>query len=157
MKPVEAVVRGAGAGLVACVVQVLVGKGADYAVLPEREDTHIAPRFVRRMAEDLGEPVSETTQWVLGTAFHLGYAVFWGGAYGFAYRKRPVEPVVGGTLLGGLIYALAFSRWGVAVQTGTERPPERRTKRMTAVAATVALTYGLTTALLFGRPEPDSN
>jgi hypothetical protein len=81
--------------------------------------------------------------------FHLGYGAFWGAGYALAVRDRPVSPIIGGTLLGGLIYALAFPRWGAAVLTKTERPPERRTTKMNLVAWSVALTYGVVTSLLY--------
>ena len=37
---------------------------------------------------------------------------------------RPIA--VGGPLLAALIFGLAFSPWGAATQTGTERPVEAR-------------------------------
>ena len=49
-------------------------------------------------------------------------------------------------VMGALIYAITFTRWGGAVQTQAERPPEVRTRRMTFVAASVAMTYGIATA-----------
>jgi hypothetical protein len=59
--------------------------------------------------------------------------------------------LVGGALLGGLIYAITFPHWGGAVLSGTERPPHRRSWRQELVLATAALSFGFVTALLYGR------
>ena len=47
-------------------------------------------------------------------------------------------------MLAALIYALAFSPWGAATQTGTERPPERRQTRETLLHWTAAHSFSLT-------------
>jgi hypothetical protein len=47
-------------------------------------------------------------------------------------------------MLAALIYALAFSPWGIATQTGTERPPERRRTRETLLHWSAALSFSLT-------------
>ncbi len=139
------------AGLGASVIQVMIGKAEEILILPPGEDSNIAPRLMARLAEDVGEDLSEREKWALGTAFHLGYAIFWGGAYAAARERRPVSPLLGGGLLGALIYGITFTRWGGAVQTGTERPPEARSEQMTIVAASVALSFGITTAYFYER------
>jgi len=64
-------------------------------------------------------------------------------------ERRPIPPLVGGSMLAGLIYTLAFSPWGAATQTGTERHPARRPTRETLMHWTAALSFGLTTAYTY--------
>ena len=52
-------------------------------------------------------------------------------------------------MLAALIYALAFSPWGAATQTGTERTTGRRTNRETLMHWTAALSFSLTTAYVY--------
>lgn len=138
--------RGALAGVAATTVQTLVGKGEEMLLLPPREDADIAPRLVKRLGEAIGVEPSNPTKWALGTAFHFGYGAFWGMTYAALRERRPLHPVVGGALLGGLIYAVTFPRWGGAVQTGTERRPGRRSDGMEVVAASVCLSFGVVAA-----------
>lgn len=139
--------RGALAGMAATVVQTAIGKSEELLLLPPGEDSDIAPRLVERLGEAVGAEPSIPAKWVLGTLFHFGYGAFWGMGYAVLREHRPVHPVVGGALLGGLIYAVTFPRWGGAVQTGTERQPARRSNGMEVVAASVCLSYGVVAAL----------
>lgn len=144
--------RGVAAGFAATLVQTAVGKASEKLLrLPPREDSNIAPRLMHRLAAHAGHDLSSPAKWALGTVFHFGYGASWGALYGMARERRPVHPLPGGALLAGLIYGITFPRWGGAVQTGTERPPERRTDRMTLTAASVTLAFGLTTAYAYER------
>jgi hypothetical protein len=150
---------GSLAGLVAATAQVAVGKAEELLILPPGEDANIAPRFVQRLAERAGRSLPDSWRWALGTLFHYGYGAFWGALYALlegwlAARRRPPPPLLGGAALGAVLYALAFSRLGLAVQAGTERPPERRPAAKTAMAWSVALTFGLVTATLTPRWRP---
>ena len=150
---------GSLAGLVAATAQVAVGKAEEVLFLPPGEDSNIAPRFVERLAEHAGESLPHSWRWVLGTLFHYGYGASWGALYAIlecwlAARHRAPPPLLGGSLLGAVLYALAFGPFGMAVQTGTERPPARRPAAKTAVAWSVALTFGLVAAALTARWRP---
>jgi hypothetical protein len=152
---------GSLAGLVAATAQVAVGKAEEWLILPPGEDANVAPRFVQRLAERAGQPLPASWRWVGGTLFHYGYGAIWGALYALlegwlAARHRAPPPLLGGVALGAALYALAFSRLGVAVQTGTERPPQRRPASKTAEAWSVALTFGLVTATLTSRWRPSS-
>src|SRR5690606_20297724 len=147
----SAIVHGAIAGAAASVPQVMVGKLEDFLLLPASEDSHIAPRLVDRLADRLGRNPSREQEWVMGSIFHVVYGAGWGAAYALATRRRRVHPLIGGAMLGTLIYGITFPRWGGAVLTGTERPPERRTSRMTLVAWSVALSFGVVTGFLYDR------
>lgn len=138
--------RGAAAGMVGSLAQAGVGATESALILPEHEDANIAPRLMDRLARDLGEDLPLELEWLLGTLFHFGYGAGWGMLYALVEEELDIPPALGGVAMGSLIYALTFSRWGGAVQTQVERSPERRTNRMTFVAASVALTFGLTTA-----------
>jgi hypothetical protein len=146
---IRALLKGAVAGTIASVVQAGVGKTEDLLLLPPRESADIAPRLMARLAAMNGRTLSTADRWALGTVFHLGYGAGWGKLYAFVRERRPVHPAIGGMLLAGGIYAITFPRWGGAVWTDTERPPEERTRRMDFVAASVTLSFGLTTAYLY--------
>lgn len=138
--------RGSAAGVIGALVQAAVGASESALFLPEDEDANIAPRLMDRLARDLGEELPLAAEWVLGTLFHFGYGAGWGMLYALLDEELDVHPAVGGAAMGAIIYGITFPRWGGAVQTQVERPPEERTSRMTFVAASVALTFGLTTA-----------
>ncbi|HEV2146434.1 MAG TPA: hypothetical protein VGR37_03370 [Longimicrobiaceae bacterium] len=151
------IARGAAAGVAASVAQAALGKSYEKLLLPPGEDSDLAPRLVRRIAERAGERVSHAEKWALGTAFHLGYGAFWGAGYAAARERWPVPPLAGGALLGGFIYVITFPRWGGAVRTGVVRPPDRRSDRMTAFGALVTLAFGVMTALAYeGMRAPDA-
>jgi hypothetical protein len=143
--------RGLEAGLIASVPQVLLAKAEERALLRRGEDADIGPRFVERLARVAGLRLREDTKWLAASAFHFGYATFWGTAYALAYRRWRPHPLLGGAVLGGLIYGITFPHWGGAVLTGAEPPPHRRSWRQELVLATAALSFGFVTALLYGR------
>jgi hypothetical protein len=145
------VLEGAAAGVAASIVQAFVGKAEELLLLPPGEDADIAPRLVDRVAQRFGARLPPAVKWGLGTAFHLGYGALWGGFYGLVQRRHPLPALLAGAGLGLLIYGITFPRWGAAVKTGAERPPSERSTRMTVVAASVALTYGLMVAVFFER------
>jgi len=140
------ILRGATAGLVGTLVQTTVGATESALILPEHEDANIAPRLMDRIARRFGEDLPLELEWLLGTAFHFGYGITWGTLYALLEEKVEMHPVAGGAAMGALIYAITFPRWGGAIQTDVERPPEVRTRRMTFVAASVALSFGVATA-----------
>jgi ribose/xylose/arabinose/galactoside ABC-type transport system permease subunit len=142
---------GAAAGLAASVVQVVVGKTEQWLFLPHGETPDFAPRLVDRAFQRAYGRASAPVKWALGTLFHLGYGAFWGAVYGAAQRRLRLHPLLTGAGLGLLIYGITFPRWGAAVRFGVERPPQARTRRMTAVAASVAMAYGLAVGAFYSR------
>ena len=146
----SATARGVAAGLIAGIPQVVLTQiEAGFFDVP-RERADIGPRFVRRLAQRFtGTTPSSPTEWLLATVFHFGYAAQWGALYALVQAWRPTPPLVGGSMLAGLIYTLAFSPWGAATQTGTERRPARREIRETILHWTAALSFGLTTAYVY--------
>jgi hypothetical protein len=143
--------RGVEAGLMASVPQVLLAKAEERLLMPRGDDADLGPRFIDRLAEMAGVRLDEDMRWLAASAFHFSYAVFWGLAYGLAHRRWRPHPLVGGTALGALIYAITFPHWGGAVLTGTEHPPQHRSWQKELVLATAAMTFGFGTALLYGR------
>ena len=144
--------RGIEAGLLASVPQVLLPKIEERLLLGRGENADIGPRFVERLARMSGTSVREDTKWIAASAFHFGYATFWGVLYALAWRRWRPNPMLGGSVLSAVIYALAFPHWGGAVLTKTEPPPQRRPWRRELILATAAGTFGLLTAVLYGRP-----
>ena len=144
------VARGVAVGLVAGIPQVVLTQIEGALLDVPRERADIGPRFVRRVAQRFtGTTPSSPTEWLLATLFHFGYAAQWGTLYALVQKWRPTPPLVGGPMLAGLIYALAFSPWGAATQTSTERHPARRDVRETVLHVTAALSFGLTTAYVY--------
>jgi hypothetical protein len=117
----------------------------------------IGPRFVQRVAEHIDAGIDQPQRWLLAGAFHFGYAGCWGIVYALLQRWRPAQPHVGGPLLGALIYTLAFSPWGAATQTGTERPTESRPTRETLLHWTAALSFALSLAYMYARSSDAPN
>jgi hypothetical protein len=143
------VARGVVAGLIAGVPQVVVTQIETGLFGLPREQADIGPRFVQRLAQHAGSSLSPPLQWLLGAVFHFTYAAQWGAVYALIHESKPMPALVGGPLLAAIIYAAAFSPWGAATQTGTERPPERRRTRETLLHWTAALSFGLSTAFTY--------
>lgn len=139
---------GVVAGLLAGIPQVLLTQlEVRLLGLPEQQ-ADIGPRFAARLGQRAGLPPSSTKAWWLAGLFHFGYAGMWGAPYTFVDRTSGLPPSVGGALLAGLIYLLAFSPWGAASKAGSERPPERRRTRETILHWTAALSFSLSIAYL---------
>ncbi len=147
------VFKGAAAGLAAGIPQVLLTQAEARLLGLPADQADIGPRFVQRVAGGLGTRVPRRERWLLAGGFHFGYSAAWGVAYAALQRWRPAQPHVGGPLLAALIYALAFSPWGAATQTGTERPVEIRAMPESLLHWTAALSFGLTLAYLHSRVE----
>ncbi|HEY3108264.1 MAG TPA: hypothetical protein VGL23_05895, partial [Chloroflexota bacterium] len=120
-----AITRGVAAGLFAGVPQVLIAQAIEKPLGLPSEKADIGPRFVKRVGEQLDEPLPPAAHWGLAALFHFGYAAGWGALYGLVDRLLRPPPAVAGPILGAVIYAAAFSPWGVGTQTGTEPDPER--------------------------------
>jgi hypothetical protein len=145
-----ALTRGALAGLIAGVPQVALTQIMTGPLGLPREQADIGPRFVRRVTQRfVGTTPSSPTQWIAATIFHFGYAAQWGAVYALSQQWRRTPPLVGGPMLAALIYALAFSSWGAATQTGTERHPRSLPLRETLMHWTAALSFSLSTACAF--------
>lgn len=141
-------VVGAAVGCWAGVPQVLAAQAVG-AIVGNRDQADIGPRFVQRIAQKFGGSLSGPARWSLAALFHFAYAAGWGAAYAptvGAIGLRRVPPPVGGGLLAGLIYVAAFSRVGAGTVTRSERPPERRRPYEWAIQLTAALTFALTLA-----------
>ena len=144
-------VKGAALGLVAGIPQVLLTQLEARLLGLPGDQADIGPRFVHRVGEHLDSPPRRAERWLLAGAFHFGYAAGWGVLYALLQRWRPARPHVGGPLLAALIYALAFSPWGAATQTGTERPVQTRPTRETLLHWTAALSFSMSLAYMYSR------
>jgi hypothetical protein len=143
--------KGSLAGLVAGVPQVLLVQAEARLLGLPPQQADIGPRFIQRVTERLDTRTEQSQQWLLAGTFHFGYAAAWGVLYALLQQWRPAQPHVGGPLLGALIYTLAFSPWGAATQTRTERPVETRPTRETLIHWTAALSFALSTAYVYAR------
>src|SRR5690348_5344015 len=112
---------GAGAGVIASIVQVVVGAMLDRMLLPPGHDNNIAPRLVHRTARKLGHRSSAVLDWLVGIVFHVGYGIGWGVLFGVFRKWSRLPSLPLGGLLGGVIYLAAFAPFGVATRTGSER------------------------------------
>jgi hypothetical protein len=141
---------GVGLGWLAGIVQVIAAQAVGLLV-GRREGADIAPRFVQRTANQFGKSLSRPPRWFLATLFHFGYASWWGALYAIsreARLSRQIPPWLAGSLLGMLIYAAAFSRFGAGTQVGAESHPDRRDESEWAIHGTSAFSFAL--ALAYG-------
>jgi hypothetical protein len=139
------------AAVIASVPQVLLPKLEEHLFLPRDEDADLGPRVIERAAELAEKRLPEDVKWLGASAFHFGYAMAWGAAYALAYEKKPVEPWVGGVALSALIYGMTFPAWGIAVLSGSEDHPRRRSWRKEIILVTAPIVFGMGTALIYGR------
>lgn len=146
-----AIRRGVEAAVLAGIPQVIVPKIQEKLILGEWESADLGPHFIEALADHASQPLPEDVKWLSASAFHFGYAAFWGTVYALAYEKRPVEPWLGGLALAGTLYLITFPPWGVAVLSGTEDRPRDRSWPMELVLASAPLVFGLGTALLYWR------
>jgi hypothetical protein len=144
-----AVAKGVLAGLVAGIPQVVVTQIETQVFDLPREQADIGPRFVQRLAQHLGTSLSPPLKWLLATGFHFGYAAQWGASYALLQEGWRMPPLVGAPMLAALIYTLAFSPWGAATQTRTERPAHRRRTRETLLHWSAALSFSLSMAYCY--------
>ena len=115
-------VKGAAAGLVAGIPQVLLTQIEARVLGLPASQADIGPRFVQRIAERLDKRPKGPQRWLIAAGFHFGYAAGWGVVYALVQRWRPAQPHVGGPLLAALIYALAFSPMGSRHANGYRTP-----------------------------------
>jgi hypothetical protein len=148
---ITSLVNGGIAGILAGIPQVLLTQLEAWLLPMPRHHADIGPRFVQRIGEHLDADLEREHHWLLAGVFHFGYAIWWGLLYALLQRWRPAQPHVGGPLLAALIYALAFSPWGAATQTGAEQPVASRPSRETLLHWTAALSFSLTLAYLYDR------
>jgi hypothetical protein len=145
------ITRGVAAGWIAGIPQVLVTQ-AEGKLVGAREQADIGPRFVRRATQHTGHPVSPPVEWLIAAVFHFEYAAMWGALYGALVEPigwRRVPPLVGGTVLGGIIYTAAFSPLGGATRTGAVSPPERRPAWESLLHGSAAFSFGYTAAFAY--------
>jgi hypothetical protein len=145
------ITRGVAAGWVAGVPQVLVAQVEGH-ILGARERADVGPRFIARAAQQEGRPLPRLVQWLLAAVFHFEYAAWWGALYALAVellRLRRLPPLLGGGLLGAVIYTAAFSPIGGATRTGAERPPAKRRPHETLLHCSAAFSFSLTTAFVY--------
>lgn len=146
----KSVLTGVIAGLLAGIPQVVLTQ-LEAWLLPTtpRHSADIGPRFVKRLSEHFDADLERGHHWLLAGGFHFAYAAWWGAFYAMLQRWRPAQPHVGGPLLAALIYTMAFSPWGAATATGTERDPSERPTRETLLHWTAALSFSLSLAYLY--------
>jgi hypothetical protein len=142
---------GAGAGVVASVVQAAIGVALDKLLLPPGHDNNIAPRLINRTARQLGHRSNPVVDWLLGTGFHLGYGMGWGGVFGVLRHWSGLPSPALAAALACIMYLVAFSPFGAGTQTGTEREPRKRPWQKQVSLLSVPLAYTLPLAALYDR------
>jgi hypothetical protein len=157
-KTTVAIRRGVAAGLFAGIPQVLLVQVLE-KVLGLRDDrADIGPRFVGRLARQTGRSAPASVRWIVAALFHFAYSASWGALYGLVDRWFRPPPVASAAGLTGLIYLLAFSKWGGGTRTGTEPPPRRRGTRDWIHVLSAPTSYTVSLALAYewlrGRPVP---
>lgn len=148
---IRTILAGAGAGAAGGIAQPLIGKLEEALFFPKRDDTNVPLHFVNALADRVGVKLPAGAAWTSAAGFHVGYALFWGTTYALLREKKAFSPLVGGLGLGGVLYAMAFSRIGAGVQSGAEPHPDARPWRYWLLHTTMPLTFGLTTAFVYER------
>jgi hypothetical protein len=118
----------------------------------DRDRADIGPRFIHQATRRTGRPQSKPVEWLLAAVFHFEYAAGWGTLYALAAEsvgQRRVPPLLGGTLLGLVIYTAAFSPLGGATRTGAVPPAGFRPRRETLMEWTAALSFAYTAAFAY--------
>lgn len=141
--------RGIECAIVASVPQVILPKLQELLWFREHESADLGPHFIARLAQRFEQPLPEDMKWLAASAFHFGYAMWWGAAYALVQRRLQLHPLVGGLALATTIYLITFPKWGGAVVIGSEPPPRKRSWRVEIAFATAPLVFGFVTALLF--------
>jgi hypothetical protein len=141
--------RGVESAIVASVPQVILPK-IEERLLLGKGAADLGPHFIEALARRARRRLPEDTKWLAASAFHFGYASFWGALYGLARERWRVSPWVGGLTMAAVIHLITFPSWGGAVLTGSEPAPRHRSWRMELVFLTAPLVFGLGTALLYG-------
>ena len=140
--------RGAVAGVAGSIVQAATGYLIDRALLPRGHNNNIAPRLFSRLFQQSGQAPNPRRDWLVGTLFHELYGAGWGILQAVAADRLRIPPFVLAPPLSGLIYLLAFSRFGLGTLTGTERHPDRRDPRKQGSLLTVTAVFPVATGLL---------
>jgi hypothetical protein len=149
----HAALTGALAGAAASTVQSAIGFTIDKLLLPPEHDNNISPRLVDRATSKLGIRTPRAFNWVAGVTFHFAYGIGWGTVFGLLDRHFRLPRPLLGTLLGGTIYTLAFSRIGLGTKTDTEIHPDERPLAKQLDLMAVAFAYALSLAFLYGPIE----
>lgn len=102
---------GTVAGVGASIIQAAIGWLISRYVLPEGHDNHIAPRFINRLRLFAAKPPNPVVEWLLGTAFHLGYGAGWGALFGVTRRWTRAPESMLAPVFAGLIYLTAVFAW----------------------------------------------
>lgn len=142
--------RGIESALVASVPQVILPKLEEWLLLRGTESADLGPHFVEALARKAQQPLPEDVKWLAASAFHFGYASFWGATYALVQDRVGMRPWIGGLSLAAFLHLITFPSWGGAVLTGSEDHPRNRPWRMELVFVTAPLAFGLGTALLYG-------
>ncbi len=146
--------RGVESAILSSVPQVILPKLEERILLPNGS-ADLGPHFIEALARRINRRLPEDTKWLSASAFHFGYAAFWGAVYALARERWQMRPLVGGLAMATFIHLITFPAWGAAVQSGSEPPPEQRSWRSELVFLTAPLVFGLGTALLYGQgPRP---
>lgn len=146
----EAALKGAVAGLIGGVVLKLLWQAEQTALLPEdRRVTSPTTRMVEQLAEKHGVQLSGVqTQAAAATAYGGNMALF-GAVYGVVQSRLHPPDALHGLVLGGLVYAANFPRWGALPRAGIVPPPQEQTLTEALVPVAPHIGFGLATAAVF--------
>jgi hypothetical protein len=140
--------RGAVAGLTGSIVQAGIGYLIDRALLPRGHNNNIAPRLFSRLFQRAGRAPQPVRDWLFGTIFHGLYGVSWGVLQAVLADRLRIPAAVLAPPLTGLIYLVAFSRFGIGTLTGTERDPDHRYGGKEASLLAVGAVFSIATSLV---------
>ena len=135
LRVIEALTRGAAAGAVATAAMSALMLAAGRAGLVPRQPPEAIVRRVGALSG--GEPRGRLAD-ALAAVAHLGFGAATGAAY--ALLPRSARPVLRGTAVGELVYAVSYAGWVPALGALPAADRDHRPRQVTMAAAHVV--YG---------------
>jgi hypothetical protein len=147
--PGQAALKGALAAVAGGMAMKAVWEAGQRA-LPEAERLPSPTRgAVDALAARRSVELSDAQRTAAAAALYTGSMAVWGAVYGVVHSRLRPPALLHGLLLGGLVYAANFPRFGALPRAGIVQPPGEQSARQAAVPLGAHAAFGLATAAAF--------